>query len=99
MQWTLASKYWSRTRSTKHWARLDSPPQLPHLIVSISGRAGDHLHGGLHHGDVHQDTRSGLHAPQGKLHEKSLELYGLLCCHLWVSEMIVSYIIINFLFK
>ena len=58
------------------------------IIISISGRVGDHLHGGLHHRDVHQDTGSGLHAPQGKLHEKSLELHGLLCCDLWVSQTI-----------
>ena len=29
VQCPLASKYWSRTRSTKHWTPLDSPPQLP----------------------------------------------------------------------
>ena len=57
-----------------------------HLIIFISGRVRDHLHGGLHHRDVHQDTRTGLHASQGKLHEKSLEFHGLLCCDLWVSE-------------
>ena len=57
-----------------------------HLIISISGRVGDHLHGGVHHRDVHQDPRSGLHASQGKLHDKSLELHGLLCCDLWVSK-------------
>ena len=56
-----------------------------HLIIFIPGGAGDHLHGGLHHGDVHQDTGAGLHASQGKLHEKPLELHGLLCCDLWVS--------------
>ena len=52
----------------------------------IAGRVGDHLHGGVHHGNVHQDTRPGLHASQGKLYEEPVELHGLLCGHLWVRN-------------
>ena len=51
----------------------------------VAGGAGDHLHGGVHHGDVHKDLGPGLHVAQGKLHEESLELHGLLCCYLGVS--------------
>ena len=52
----------------------------------VSGRAGDHLHGGVHHGDVHQDPGAGLHAAQGQLHEEPLELHGLLCRDLRVGN-------------
>ena len=55
-----------------------------HLIIFISGRVGDHLHGGVHHRDVHQDTCSGLHASQGELHAEPMELHGLLRGHLRV---------------
>ena len=52
----------------------------------LAGRDGDCIHGGVHHGDVDQDPGPGLHAAQGQLHEKPLELHGLLCCHIWVSS-------------
>ena len=53
--------------------------------LDVTGGDGDCVHGGVHHRDVDQDPGPGLHAPQGQLHEKPLELHGLLRCHIWVS--------------
>ena len=52
--------------------------------LNVTGGDGDCVHGGVHHRDVDQDPGPGLHAPQGQLHEKPLELHGLLRCHIWV---------------
>ena len=53
--------------------------------LDVTGGDGNCVHGGVHHRDVDQDPGPGLHAPQGQLHEKPLELHGLLRCHIWVS--------------
>ena len=53
----------------------------------VTGGDGDCVHGGVHHRDVDQDPGAGLHAAQGELHEKPLELHGLLRCHIWVSAI------------
>lgn len=55
-------------------------------MLTVVGGDGDRVHGRVHHGDADQDPGPGVHVAQGQLHEKSLELHGLLCCYIRVSE-------------
>ena len=57
----------------------------------LLGRARDYLYGGLYYRDVYKNSCSWIHSSQRKLHEEPLELHGLLCCNIWVSNADVDH--------
>ena len=53
----------------------------------FAGRPGTHLHGDLHHRNVHQNPGFRIHFTQEQLHAESMEHYGLCGRRFWVRNL------------